>query len=218
MARCALPAWYNVYRNRNNWEPIASGSEAPWQYPGTHCLWLTSSRADRILAMGYRLIQTRRGSMLVRTLSAAQRRKARQQARSVRRAMARNCKVWHGEAARAYYEQLVREGKIKPTVSDNVIRGRVEVADAPPEGAKPQVHNAGCAMKPPGQSVGTDCKIDSLAQKNVLTLAPALRAGETVGDNPFRQMTGPGSCQAVEPNPSPNKGSRQLPKSYTSTK
>jgi hypothetical protein len=93
MARCALPAWYNVYRNRNNWEPIASGSQAPWQYSGTHCLWLTSPRADRILAMGYRLIQTRRGSMLVRTPSAAQRRKARQQARSVRHAMARNCKV-----------------------------------------------------------------------------------------------------------------------------
>jgi len=168
--------------------------------------------------MGYRLMQTRRGSVLVRTPSAAQRRKARQQARSVRRAMAKQCKVWHGEAAQAYYEQLVREGKIKPTVSDNVIRGRVEVADAPPEGAKPQVHNARCAYKPLGQSVGTDSKIDSLAQKNVLTLAPALRAGETVGDNPFRQMTGPGSCQAVEPNPSPNKGSRQLPKSYTSTK
>jgi hypothetical protein len=154
--------------------------------------------------------------MLAPTLSAAQRRKARQQARSVRRAMAKRCKVWHGEAAQAYYEQLVREGKIKPTVSDKVIRGRVEVADAPPEGAKPQVHNARCAYKPLGQSVGTDSKIDSLAQ-NVLTLAPALRAGETAGDNPSVQMTGPGSCQAVEPNPSPDKGSRQLPTSYTST-
>jgi len=29
MARCALPAWYNVYRSRNNSEPIASGSQAP---------------------------------------------------------------------------------------------------------------------------------------------------------------------------------------------
>jgi len=125
---------------------------------------------------------------------------------------------WQGKAAQAYYEQLVHEGKIKPTVSDNVIRGRVEVADAPPEGARPQVHNAGCAMKPPGQSVGTDSKTGSLAQKNVLTLAPALRAGETVGDNPSRQMTGPGSCQAAEPNPSPDKGSRQLLKSCTSTK
>jgi hypothetical protein len=165
--------------------------------------------------MGYRLIQTRDGCMLFPTPSAAQRRKARQRAKSVRRAMARCCKVWHGDAAQAYYEQLVHEGKIKPTVSDNVIRGRVEVADAPPEGARPQVHNAGCAMKPPGQSVGTDSKTSSLAQKNVLTLAPALRAGETAGDSPSRQMTGPGSCQAVEPNPSPNKGSRQLPTSYT---
>ena len=160
--------------------------------------------------MGYRLIQTRRGSMLVRTPSAAQRRKARQQARAVRRAMAKNCKVWHGEAAQAYYEQLVHEGKIKPTVSDNVIRGRVEVADAPPEGVRPQVHNAAGGMHA-GQSVGTDSKTGSLAQKNVLTLAPALRAGETVGDNPSRQMTGPGSCQAVEPNPSPNKGSGTNP-------
>ena len=168
--------------------------------------------------MGYRLIQTRRGSMLVRTPSAAQRRKARQQARSVRRAMAKQCKVWHGEAAQAYYEQLVREGKIKPMISDETTHGRLEVADAPPEGAKPQVHNARCAYEPLGQSVGTDSKIDSLAQKNVLTLAPALRAGETAGDKPSVQMTGPGSCQAVEPNPSPNKGSRQLPKSYTSTK
>ena len=167
--------------------------------------------------MGYRLIQTRRGSMLVRTPSPAQRRKARQQASSVRRAMAKNCKVWHGEAAQAYYEQLVREGKIKPTVSDNVISSRREVADAPPEGARPQVHNARCAYKPLGQSVGTDSKIDSLAQ-NVLTLAPALRAGETAGDKPSVQSTGPGSCQAVEPNPSPDKGSRQVPKSYTSTK
>jgi len=167
--------------------------------------------------MGYRLIQTRRGSMLVRTPSPAQRRKARQQASSVRRAMAKNCKVWHGEAAQAYYEQLVREGKIKPTVSDNVISSRREVADAPPEGARPQVHNARCAYKPLGQSVGTDSKIDSLAQ-NVLTLAPALRAGETAGDKPSVQSTGPGSCQAVEPNPSPDKGSRQLPTSYTSTK
>jgi hypothetical protein len=201
-----------------NWEPIASGSQAPWQYPGTHCLWLTSSRADRILAMGYRLIQTRRGSMLVRTPSATQRRKARQQARSVRRAMAKNCKVWHGEAAQAYYEQLVREAKIKPTVSDNVIRSRVEVADAPPEGARPQVHNAGCAMKPPGQSVGTDSKTSSLAQKNVLTLAQVpCGTCETAGDNPSRQMTGPGSCQAVEPNPSPDKGSEQFPKTYTLT-
>jgi len=158
--------------------------------------------------MGYRMIQTRRGTMLVRTPSAAQRRKARQQARSVRRAMAKRCKSWHGEAAQAYFEQLVHEGKIKPTVSDNAIRGRVEVADAPPEGAKPQVHNAGCAMKPPGQSVGTDSKIDSLAQKNVLTLAQAAGAAcETAGDNPALQMTGPGSCQAVEPNPSPDKGS-----------
>ena len=168
--------------------------------------------------MGYRLIQTRRGSMLVRTPSPAQRRKARQQASSVRRAMAKNCKVWHGEAAQAYYEQLVREGKIKPTVSDNVISSRREVADAPPEGARPQVHNARCAYKPLGQSVGTDSKIDSLAQKNVLTLAPALRAGETAGDKPSVQSTGPGSCQAVEPNPSPDKGSEQLPTSYTSTK
>ena len=61
MARCALPAWYNVYRNRNNWEPIASGSQAPRQYPGTHCLWLTSSRADRILAVGNRLIRGQQG-------------------------------------------------------------------------------------------------------------------------------------------------------------
>ena len=159
--------------------------------------------------MGYRLIQTRRGGMLVRPQSPAQRRKARQQARAVRRAMAKNCKVWHGEAAQAYYEQLVREGKIKPTVSDNLIRSRVEVADAPPEGARPQVDNAGCAMKPPGQSVGTDSKIDSLAQKNVLTLAQAAGAAcETAGDNPALQMTGPGSSQAVEPNPSPDKGSR----------
>jgi len=159
--------------------------------------------------MGYRMIQTGRGTMLVPTPSAAQRRKARQQARSVRRAMAKQCKVWHGEAAQAYYEQLVQEGKIKPTVSDSVIRGRVEVADAPPEGARPQVHNAGCAvLLPPGQSVGTDSKTGSLAQKSVLTLAQVPGGTcETVGDNPSRQMTGPGSCQAVEPNPSPNKGS-----------
>jgi len=165
--------------------------------------------------MGYRLTQTRRGSVLVRTPSAAQRRKARQQARSVRRAMAKQCKVWHGEAAQAYYEQLVREGKIKPTVSDNVIRGRVEVADAPPEGAKPQVHNARCAYKPLGQSVGTDSKIDSLAQKNVLTLAPALRAGETAGDSPSNDRTQ--LISDMELNPSPDKGSEQLPTSCTST-
>ena len=108
-------------------------------------------------------------------------------------------------------------GQRKAGVSDNVISSRREVADAPPEGAKPQVHNARCAYKPLGQSVGTDSKIDSLAQ-NVLTLAPALRAGETAGDKPSVQSTGPGSCQAVEPNPSPDKGSRQLPTSYTSTK
>jgi hypothetical protein len=134
--------------------------------------------------MGYRLIQTRRGSMLVRTPSAAQRRKARQQARSVRRAMAKNCKVWHGEAAQAYYEQLVHEGKVKPTISDNVSRGRVEVADAPPEGVRPQVHNAACPVFPAaGQSVGTDSKTDALAQKNVLTLAQVpCGTCETVGD------------------------------------
>ena len=58
------------------------------------------------------------------------------------------------------------------------------MADAPPEGARPQVHNAGCAMKPPGQSVGTDSKIDSLAQKNVLTLAQAAGAAcETAQDS-----------------------------------
>jgi len=168
--------------------------------------------------------------MLVRNLSPAQKRRARKQAKALRRAMAKNCKVWHGEAAQAYYEQLVREGKIKTAVpmtgpvnpgrnscqparnagvSDNASSSRVEVADAPPEGAKPQVHNAGCAMKPPGQSVGTDSKIDSLAQKNVLTLAQVPGGTcETVGDNPSVQMTGPGSCQAVEPNPSPDKGSR----------
>jgi len=167
--------------------------------------------------------------MLVRNLSPAQKRRARKQAKALRQAMAKNCKVWHGEAAQAYYEQLVREGKIKTAVpmtgpvnpgrnscqparnagvSDNASSSRVEVADAPPEGAKPQVHNAGCAMKPPGQSVGTDSKIDSLAQKTVLTLAQAAGAAcETAGDNPSRQMTGPGSCQAVEPNPSPDKGS-----------
>ena len=102
--------------------------------------------------------------------------------------MAKNCKVWHGEAAQAYYEQLAREGKIKPMISDETTHGRLEVADAPPEGAKPQVHNARCAYKPLGQSVGTDSKIDSLAQKNVLTLAPALRAGETAGDKPSGQL------------------------------
>ena len=199
-----------------NWELIASGSQAPRQYSGTHCLWLTSSRADRTLAMGYRLKQTRGGYMLFPTPSAAQRRKARQQAKSVRRAMAKRCKCWHGEAARLYHEELTRNKQIKAGVSDNASSSRREVADAPPEGAKPQVHNARCAYKPLGQSVGTDSKIDSLAQ-NVLTLAPALRAGETAGDNPSVQMTGPGSCQAVEPNPSPDKGSRQLPTSYTST-
>jgi hypothetical protein len=216
MARCALPAWYNVYRNRNNWEPIASGSQAPWQYSGTHCLWLTSSRADRILAMGYRLIQTRRGSMLVRTPSAAQRRKARQQAKSVRRAMAKRCKCWHGEAARLYHEELTRNKQIKAGVSDNAISSRREVADAPPEGAKPQVHNAGCAMKPPGQSVGTDSKIDSLAQKNVLTLAQAAGAAcETAQDSLQMDRTVLGQNQHK---PSCDKGSRQLPKSCTSTK
>jgi len=73
--------------------------------------------------MGYRLIQTRRGSMLVRTPSAAQRRKARQQARSVRRAMAKRCKVWHGEAARLYHEELTKKN-LKAGVSDNVISSR----------------------------------------------------------------------------------------------
>lgn len=215
-ARCALPAWYNVYRSRNNWEPIASGSQAPWQYSGTHCLWLTSSRADRILAMGYRLIQTRRGSMLVRTPSAAQRRKARQQAKSVRRAMAKRCKCWHGEAARLYHEELTRNKQIKAGVSDNVISSRREVADAPPEGAKPQVHNARCAYKPLGQSVGTDSKIDSLAQKNVLTLAQAAGAAcETAQDSLQMDRTVLGQNQHK---PSCDKGSRQLPKSCTSTK
>jgi len=87
--------------------------------------------------MGYRLIQTRRGSMLVRTPSAAQRRKARQQARSVRRAMAERCKCWHGEAAQEYAEQLAMRmtGPVNPGrnscqpaskagVSDNVISSR----------------------------------------------------------------------------------------------
>jgi len=152
--------------------------------------------------MSYGLIQTRRGSMLVRTPSPAQRRKARQQARSVRRAMAKRCKCWHGAAAQEYAEQLAMRmtGPVNPDcnscqpaskagVSDNVISSRREVADAPPEGAKPQVHNAGCALKPPGQSVGTDSKIDSLAQKNVLTLAPALRVGETAQDSPSNDRT-----------------------------
>ena len=166
--------------------------------------------------MGYRLIQTRRGSMLVPTPSAAQRRKTRQQARSVRRAMAKRCKCWHGEAARLYHEELTRNNQIKAGVSDNAISSRREVADAPPEGAKPQVHNARCAYKPLGQSVGTDSKIDSLAQKNVLTLAPALRAGETAGDSPSNDRTQ--LISDMELNPSPDKGSEQLPTSYTSTK
>jgi len=215
MAGCALPAWYNVCRGRNNWELIASGSQAPWQYSGTHCLWLTSSRADRTLAMGYRLKQTRGGYMLFPTLSAAQRRKARQQAKSVRRAMAKRCKCWHGEAARLYHEELTRNKQIKAGVSDNASSSRREVADAPPEGAKPQVHNARCAYKPLGQSVGTDSKIDSLAQMNVLTLAPALRAGETAGDSPSNDRTQ--LMSGMELNPSPDKGSEQLPRSYTST-
>ena len=212
-----------------NWELIASGSQAPWQYSGTHCLWLTSSRADRTLAMGYRLIQTRRGSMLVRTPSAAQRREARQQAKSVRRAMAKRCKCWHGESAQEYAEQLAMRmtGPVNPGrnscqpaskagVSDKVISSRREVADAPPEGAKPQVHNAGCAMKPPGQSVGTDSKIDSLAQKNVLTLAQAAGAAcETAQDSLQMDRTVLGQNQHK---PSCDKGSRQLPKSCTSTK
>ena len=102
---------------------------------------------------------------------------------------------WQGKAAQAYYEQLVHEGKIKPTVSDNVIRGRVEVADAPPEGARPQVHHAGCAVfLPPGQSVGTDSKTSSLAQKHVLTLAQVpCGTCETVGDNPSRPADSKGN-------------------------
>jgi hypothetical protein len=70
--------------------------------------------------MGYRLIQTRRGSMLAPTLSAAQRRKARQQARSVRRAMAKRCKCWHGEAARLYHEELMRNKQSTTTNSFGV--------------------------------------------------------------------------------------------------
>ena len=70
--------------------------------------------------MGYRLIQTRRGSMLVRTPSAAQRRKARQQAKSVRRAMAERCKCWHGEAARLYHEELMRNKQLKENNSFGV--------------------------------------------------------------------------------------------------
>ena len=178
--------------------------------------------------MGYTLKQTRGGYMLFPTPSAAQRRKARQQAKSVRRAMAKRCKCWHGEAAQEYAEQLAMRmtGPVNPGrnscqpaskagVSDNVISSRREVADAPPEGAKPQVHNARCAYKPLGQSVGTDSKIDSLAQKNVLTLAPALRAGETAGDSPSNDR--PQLMSGMELNPSPDKGSEQLPRSYTST-
>ena len=179
--------------------------------------------------MGYRMIQTRRGSMLVRTPSAAQRRKARQQARSVRRAMAERCKCWHGKAAQEYAEQLAMRmmGPVNPGrnscqpgkagVSDNVISSRQEVADAPPEGARPQVHNAGCAvLLPPGQSVGTDSKTDALAQKNVLTLAQAAGAAcETAQDSLQMDRTVLGQNQHK---PSCDKGSRQLPKSYTSTK
>jgi hypothetical protein len=165
--------------------------------------------------MGYRLKQTRGGYMLFPTPSAAQRRKTRQQARRVRRAMAKRCKVWHGEAARLYHEELMRKKQLKAGVSDNAISSRREVADAPPEGAKPQVHNAGCiVLRSPGQSVGTDSKIGSLAQKTVLTLAPALRAGETVEDSPaVHDRTG--LTSDMEPNPSADKGSRQLPTSYT---
>ena len=165
--------------------------------------------------MGYRLKQTRGGYMLFPTPSAAQRRKARQQAKSVRRAMAKRCKCWHGEAARLYHEELTRNKQIKAGVSDNASSSRREVADAPPEGAKPQVHNARCAYKPLGQSVGTDSKIDSLAQMNVLTLAPALRAGETAGDSPSNDRTQLRSD--MELNPSPDKGSEQLPRTYTLT-
>jgi hypothetical protein len=74
--------------------------------------------------MGYRLKQTRGGYMLFPTLSAAQRRKARQQAKSVRRAMAKRCKCWHGEAARLYHEELTRNKQIKAGVSDNAISSR----------------------------------------------------------------------------------------------
>ena len=150
--------------------------------------------------------------MLFPTPSAAQRRKARQQAKSVRRAMAKRCKVWHGEAARLYHEELTKK-KLKAGVSDNVISGRQEVADAPPGGARPQVHNAGCAMKPPGKSVGTDSKTDALAQ-NVLTLAPDIRAGETAQDSLQMDRTVLGQNQHKL---SCDKGSRQLPTSYTST-
>jgi len=107
-------------------------------------------------------------------------------------------------------------GQRKAGVSDNVISSRQEVADAPPEGARPQVHNAGCAMKPPGQSVGTDSKTDALAQKNVLTLAQAAGAAcETAQDSLQMDRTVLGQNQHK---PSCDKGSRQLPKSCTSTK
>jgi len=38
----ALPAWYNVYGNRNNWEFIASRLKSSLAGRG-HCLWLKSS-------------------------------------------------------------------------------------------------------------------------------------------------------------------------------
>ena len=87
--------------------------------------------------MGYRLKQTRGGYMLFPTPSAAQRRKARQQAKSVRRAMAKRCKCWHGESAQEYAEQLAMRmtGPVNPGrnscqpaskagVSDNAISSR----------------------------------------------------------------------------------------------
>jgi hypothetical protein len=70
--------------------------------------------------VGYRLKQTRGGYMLFPTLSAAQRRKARQKARSVRRAMAKRCRCWHGEAARLYHEELMSNKQLKENNSFGV--------------------------------------------------------------------------------------------------
>jgi hypothetical protein len=70
--------------------------------------------------MGLVLKQTRGGCMLVPTLSAAQRRKAKQKARSVCRAMAKRCKCWHGEAARLYHEELTRNKQLKENNSFGV--------------------------------------------------------------------------------------------------
>ena len=88
--------------------------------PGAHCLGLTCSRADRSSAMGFVLKQTRGGCMLVPTRSAAQRRKAKEEARSFLRAMARRCKCWHGEAAEVYHEELTRNKQLKESNSFGV--------------------------------------------------------------------------------------------------